>query len=373
MAPGWAPVLVPVPAAAALTLLLSLCASAPGLLRGPSASRSAAALRPAALRAGEVYRLITYIFVYEDLISLACGAIIIWYFAGSFEKNVGTVKHCFLTCAFAVLSAFLYLLLEPVVSRVSEVEDAKGFMPVAFATLGVSTTRSRMKRTLFFGVRVPVVLVPWFMLCIAWFIPHSSLLSNLCGLLAGEAYGLGYCFCLDFPESVGSKLDRVFPFSLLKRIPGLKYIPGSSAERRAFESSKINPSPGTYPTQTYYCTSPPAFPAFQMQHPSVQSQGFQHSCVPGYGEGSQHSHTAGHSLMSSSYQASGAFGGCYMQSHTGASPGQCCQFSPSPHMCLTDPQTLAGLVPPAGVQQALGYPAPTGTPVPAELSGVMVH
>ncbi|KFQ97770.1 Rhomboid domain-containing protein 2, partial [Opisthocomus hoazin] len=228
-----------------------------------------------------VHRLITYIFVYEDLISLTCGAIIIWYFASSFEKNVGTVKHCFLTLSFAVLSALLYLLLEPVVLRVSEVEEAKGFMPVAFAMLGVSTTRSRMKRTLVLGVRVPAVLVPWFMLCVAWFIPHSSLLSNLCGLLAGEAYGLGYCFCLDFPESVGSKLDQVFPFSLLKRIPGLKYIPGSLAERRAFDSSKTNPAPGTYPTQSYYCSSPPALPAFQMQHPSAQCQGFQHSCALG--------------------------------------------------------------------------------------------
>lgn len=50
--------------------------------------------------------------------------------------------------------------------------------------------------------------------------------------------GLGYCLCLDFPESVGSRLDRVFPFTLLRRIPGLKYIPGSLAERRAFESSR---------------------------------------------------------------------------------------------------------------------------------------
>ncbi|XP_010192199.1 PREDICTED: rhomboid domain-containing protein 2, partial [Mesitornis unicolor] len=207
--------------------------------------------------------LVTYIFVYEDLVSLACGAVIIWYFAGSFEKNVGTAKHCFLTVAFAVLSALLYLFLETVVSRVSEVEDAKGFMPVAFAMLGVSTTRSRMRRTLVFGFRAPVVLVPWFLLCIAWFIPCSSLLSNLCGLLTGEAYGLGYCFCLDFPESVGSRLDRVFPFSLLKRIPGLKYIPGSLAERRAFENSKINAVPGAYPTQSYHCSSPPALPAFQ--------------------------------------------------------------------------------------------------------------
>ncbi|KFZ57192.1 Rhomboid domain-containing protein 2, partial [Antrostomus carolinensis] len=228
-----------------------------------------------------VHRLVTYIFVYEDLISLICGAVLIWYFASSFEKNVGTVKCCFLTVAFAVLSALLYLLLGTVVSRVSEVEDAEGFMPVAFATLGVSTTRSRMKRTLVFGFRIPVVLVPWFLLCIAWFIPHSSLLSNLCGLLAGEAYGLGYCFCLDFPESVGSKLDRVFPFSLLKRIPGLKYIPGSLAERRAFKSSEINPTPGAYPTQSYYCSPPPAPPAFQMQHPNTQSCGFQHSYAPG--------------------------------------------------------------------------------------------
>ncbi|KAM6118427.1 rhomboid domain-containing protein 2 [Phoenicopterus ruber ruber] len=377
MAAGWGRP----PAAAALTVLLSLVVSAPGLLRGAPAARSAASLRPAALRAGEVHRLVTYIFVYEDLISLTCGAIIIWYFAGSFEKNVGTVKHCFLTIAFAVLSALLYLLLETVVSRVSEVEDAKGFMPVAFATLGVSTTRSRMRRTLVFGVRVPVVLVPWFLLCIAWFIPHSSLLSNLCGLLAGEAYGLGYCFCLDFPESVGSKLDRAFPFSLVKRIPGLKYVPGSLAERRAFESSKINPAPGAYPTQSYYCSSPPALPAFQMQHPSAQSQGFQHSCASRYSralghEGSQHGHAAGHSPASSPCQALGALGECYVQAHAGASPGQCCQlgkFSPPQHVCLTDPQTPVGVGPLAGVQQASGDPAATVAPVSAEFSSVQVY
>ncbi|XP_026717514.1 rhomboid domain-containing protein 2 isoform X1 [Athene cunicularia] len=327
-----------------------------------------------------VHRLVTYIFVYEDLISLTCGAIIIWYFAGSFEKNVGTVKHCFLTMVFAVLSALMYLLLETVVSWVTEVEDAKGFMPVAFATLGVSTTRSRMKRTLLFGVRVPVVLVPWFMLCIAWFIPHSSLLSNLCGLLAGEAYGLGYCFCLDFPESVGSKLDQVFPFSLLRRIPGLKYIPGSLAERRAFESSKINPTPGTYPTQNYSCSSLPALPAFQLQHPSAQSRGFQHPCAPEPGcalghEGSWHGHAAGHSLTSSPCQARDAFGGCYMQVHAGALPGQCYQgkFSSLQHVCPTDPQTPAGEGPLAGAQQASGYPAATVTSVSAEFSGVQVY
>ncbi|XP_068765461.1 rhomboid domain-containing protein 2 isoform X2 [Struthio camelus] len=329
---------------------------------------------------GNIHRLVTYIFVYEDLISLICGAIIIWCFAGSFEKNVGTVKHCFFTVAFAVLSALLYLLLEAVVSRMAEVEDAKGFMPVAFATLGVSTTRSRMKRALVLGVRIPVVLVPWFMLCMAWFIPHSSFLSNLCGLLAGEAYGLGYCFCLDFPESVGSKLDRMFPFSLLRRIPGLKYIPGSLAERRASEGSKINPVPGSYPTQSYFCSSPPALPAFQMQHSSVQSQGFQPSYALGYSpalahEGSQASCAPGYGLTSSPYQTGGAFGDCYIQTHAGASPGQCCrpaESSPHQRLCLSDSQIPVGIEHQAAVQQASQYPTATAALVPAELSKVQV-
>ncbi|NXY85318.1 RHBD2 protein, partial [Alcedo cyanopectus] len=281
MAAGWGR---PPAAAAALTLLLSLCVSLPGLLRAVAGARSAsslrapgpsaASLRAAALRAGEVHRFITYLFVYDDLASLSCGAVAIWYFAGSLERRVGTVRLCCLTGAFTLLTALLFLLLEAPVSRVSEVEDVRGFLPVAFALLGLSTARSRMRRALVLGARVPVVLVPWLLLCAAWVIPLSSLLGNLCGLLAGQAYGLGCCSCLDLPESLACKLDRLFPFSLLKRIPGLKYIPGSSAERRALESSEINPVPGTYPTQSYCCSSPPAPPAFQMHHPGAQSQGF---------------------------------------------------------------------------------------------------
>ncbi|XP_035415039.2 LOW QUALITY PROTEIN: rhomboid domain-containing protein 2 [Cygnus atratus] len=374
MAAGWRR-----PAAgSAVTLLLSLGASGPALLRGGGGTGGPSA---ASLRAGEVHRLLTYVFSYDDLISLTCGAVLVWYFAGSFEKNVGTAKHCFLTVLFAVLSALLYLLLEAVVSRVSEVEDPKGFMPVAFAMLGVSTTRSRMKRALFFGVRVPVVLVPWFLLCVAWFIPHSSLLSNICGLLVGEAYGLGYCFCLDIPESVSSKLDRLFPFSLLKRVPGLEYIPGSSAERRASEGIKITPPPGAYPTQSYCSSSPPALPAFPPQHAAARSQAFHHSRAPGRGpagghDGARHSSAAGYGLPSSPSRAGGAFGEFYIQTHAGASPGQCCQagkFSIPQRVCPPGPQAPAGLEPLAGVQQTPGRPAAAAPPVPAEFSRIQVY
>ncbi|KAI6074276.1 Rhomboid domain-containing protein 2 [Aix galericulata] len=350
-------------AGSALTLLLSLGASGPALLRGGGGTGGTP---ETPLRAGEVHRLLTYIFSYDDLISLSCGAVLVWYFAGSFERNVGTAKHCFLTGLFAVLSALLYLLLAAAVSRAVEVEDPRGFMPVAFAMLGVSTTRSRMRRALFLGVRVPLVLVPWFLLCAAWFIPRSSLLD-----------GLGYCFCLDIPESVSSKLDRLFPFTLLKRVPGLRYIPGASAERRASESVKITPPPGAYPTQSSCSSSPPALPPFPPQHPAAQSQGFQHGCTPGHGPaGAQHGSAAGHGLPSSPSQARGAFGVFYPQTHAGASPGQFCQpgkFSIPQHVCPPGLQAPAGPEPLAGAQQAPGHPAAPAPLVPAEFSRIQVY
>nr|XP_006113358.1 rhomboid domain-containing protein 2 [Pelodiscus sinensis] len=306
------------------------------------------------------HRLMTYIFVYEDLTSLVCSAVIIWYFAGSFEKNVGTVKHFFFTCAFAISSAFLYLLLEAVVSGVSEVEDAKGFIPVAFAMLAVSTTRSRMKRAPLFGINIPMVLVPWLVLCLAWFIPHSSFLSNVCGLIIGKVYGLGYCFCLDLPESLVSRLDQKFPFSLLKRLPGLKYIPGSLAERRASQNRKFNPVPGSYPTQSYY-HSPPALPVVQLQHLSAQSLG------------SWHSYTPGHIHGSPPYQTSPAFGKFNVQGQCGASPGHCCQPA-DPHLTqgafLPDSRVLTGMENlEAKFQHASGSLA---AKMPTELSGVQI-
>lgn len=128
----------------------------------------------------------TYIFVYEDVISLVCGAVIIWYFASSFEKNVGSVKHCFLTVAFAVLSAMVYLALRAAASESFVVVDAEGFTPVALAMLGASIVRSQMRRTLLFGINFRVALVPWLLLCASWLIPHTSLLGNFCGLLIGN-------------------------------------------------------------------------------------------------------------------------------------------------------------------------------------------
>ncbi|XP_060115105.1 rhomboid domain-containing protein 2 [Heteronotia binoei] len=326
-----------IPVATCLIVLVSLLVSGPGLLRwgaevGPE--DSALSLRSEAVRQGQVHRLVTYIFVYEDVISLVCGAVIIWYFAGGFEKNMGTVKHCFCTVAFAFSSALLYLVLWAIVSGLLEMEDAKGFMPVAFAMFGVSITRSRMKRTVLFGVYVPMLLVPWLLLGVACLIPHSSVLGNICGLLIGEIYGYGYCFGLDLPELAISWLDQKLPFRLLKRIKGLKYIPGTLAERRASQSRKLNVVPGSYPTQTHHSSPTPALPVVQLHHGASGSWP-QHPLI--------HPHTPAPN------PAAGAFGELYIQNHFHAPPGSSFPFSQ--HLGVHDMPKRT-----AGIHQAAAFP-----------------
>ncbi|KAF0874775.1 rhomboid domain-containing protein 2 isoform X1 [Crocuta crocuta] len=298
-----------VPSATFFTALLSLLVSGPRLfLLQPPLAPSGLSLRSEALRNWQVYRLVTYIFVYENPVSLLCGAIIIWRFAGSFERTVGTVRHCFFTVIFAIFSAIIFLSFEAVssLSKLGEVEDARGFTPVAFAMLGVNSVRSRMRRALVFGMVVPSMLVPWLLLCASWLIPQTSFLSNVCGLGIGLTYGLTYCYSIDLSERVALKLDQKFPFSLMRKISVFKYISGSSAERRAAHSRKLNPVPGSYPTQSAHPHLSPSHPVAQLQHASGQKVAPWPACPPG------------HAPSLPPYQP--ASGLCYVQNHFGTTP-----------------------------------------------------
>ncbi|KAG8587748.1 hypothetical protein GDO81_005773 [Engystomops pustulosus] len=118
--------------------------------------------------------------------------------------------------------------------------------------VSIFVIRSHLRRLIFFGCMVPTKMIPVLLLIPALFIPHATLLSNICGILVGIIYGMGGCFFLDPSESLLSHMDQMMPFRLLKRIPIWKYIPATSAERNASQTRKINPPPGSYPTQQYY-------------------------------------------------------------------------------------------------------------------------
>ncbi|XP_040829737.1 rhomboid domain-containing protein 2-like isoform X2 [Ochotona curzoniae] len=326
-----------VPSATFFTALLSLLVSGPRVfLLQPPLAPSGLSLRSEALRNWQVYRLFTYIFVYENPVSLLCGAIVIWRFAGNFERTVGTVRHCFFTLIFAVSSAIIFLSFEAAssLSKLGQVEDACGFTPVAFAMLGVTSVRSRMRRALVFGVVVPSFLVPWLLLAASWLIPQTSFLSNVCGLCIGLSYGLTYCYSLDLSERVALKLDQKFPFSLMRKISLCKYISGSVAERRAAQSRKLNPVPGSYPTQSCHPHLSPGRPVTQMQHTSSQKLATWPACAPG------------HMPSLPPYQPTSGL--CYVQNHFGSIPN-------------------SSAVDPASAGISLGVQPPTPATVPGSV------
>ncbi|XP_036136732.1 rhomboid domain-containing protein 2 isoform X2 [Molossus molossus] len=113
--------------------------------------------------------------------------------------------------------------------------------------------------------------------------------------------------CLrNWQEQVALKLDQKFPFSFMKRIPIFKYISGSSAERRAAQNRKLNPVPGSYPTQSGHPQLSPSYPVAQMQHASGQKLASWPACAPG------------HMPSLPPYQP--ASGLCYVQNHFGTTP-----------------------------------------------------
>ncbi|XP_031543188.1 rhomboid domain-containing protein 2 isoform X2 [Vicugna pacos] len=118
--------------------------------------------------------------------------------------------------------------------------------------------------------------------------------------------GLTYCYSIDLPEQVALKLDQKFPFSLMRRISMFKYISGSSAERRAAHSRKLNPVPGSYPTQSGHPHLSPNHPVAQMQHASGQKAPSWPASAPG------------HMPSLPPYQP--ASGLCYVQNHFGTTP-----------------------------------------------------
>ncbi|KAM4046909.1 rhomboid domain-containing protein 2 isoform 1-T1 [Anomaloglossus baeobatrachus] len=241
-----------------LTIVLSLAISVPAINTQTPVVRSLD-LEAGVLENLSVHRLLTYIYFHEDLPTLICSCLIAWYFGGGFEENVGTVKFCFLTPLFAVWNGLLYLVVIAIGSNLHLDGKVQGFTSVAFSMISVFIIRTILRRLIFFGFMVPSKVMPLLFLIPAFFIPHATVLSNVCGIVVGVIYGLGGCFFLDPPESLFSRVDQMVPFRVLKRVQIWRYIPATSTERTASQTRKINPPPGSYPTQQYY-TPPQGLP-----------------------------------------------------------------------------------------------------------------
>ncbi|XP_041052717.1 rhomboid domain-containing protein 2-like isoform X2 [Carcharodon carcharias] len=203
----------------------------------------------------QVYKLLSYMFIHKSMSALVCNVLILWYFGGALEKNIGTVKYAYLTLLFTVLAGIIYALIGSIFFGLQNLKEIQGFTVVVFAYVGMSVFLSPMKHIVFITT-IKLVYLPFILLVIAIFIPESSIV---------DAYGRRYFPYLDLHEMTAASLERYFPFNRLKDIPGITFYSALWEVRNVEVTDRCNPKPGSYPTQTYY------FP------PATDSQCYQYS------------------------------------------------------------------------------------------------
>ncbi|XP_067864090.1 rhomboid domain-containing protein 2-like isoform X2 [Heptranchias perlo] len=185
--------------------------------------------------------------------ALVCNVLMLWYFGGAVEKDIGTVKHAYLTLLFAVLTGIIYAVIGSILFGLQNLKEIQGFTIIVFAYVGMSVYLSPMKYIVLI-TNVKMIYLPLVLLIVALFIPESSILGNICGIGAGLAYAYGrkYFPYLDLHEMTAASLERYFPFNYLKHLPGLTFYSALWEVRNVEVTNRCNPKPGSYPTQTYY-------------------------------------------------------------------------------------------------------------------------
>ncbi|XP_048413556.2 uncharacterized protein rhbdd2 isoform X2 [Stegostoma tigrinum] len=230
----------------------------------------------------QVYKLFSYVFIHKSMSALVCNVLMLWYFGGAMEKSIGTVKYAYLTLLFTILTGIIYLLIGSMIFGLRNLKEIQGFTTLVFACVGMSVFLSPMKYIVFITT-IKLIYLPFILLAIAIFIPESSIIGNVCALGAGVAYVYGRRFFpyLDLHEMTAASMERNFPFTYLKVIPGITFYSALWEVRNVEITDRCNPRPGSYPTQTYYF--PPATDSQYNQFSKIYWSGSEQQQNPSYG------------------------------------------------------------------------------------------
>ncbi|GCB68756.1 uncharacterized protein rhbdd2 isoform X1 [Scyliorhinus torazame] len=235
----------------------------------------------------QVYKVFTYTFIHKSMSALVCNVLMLWYFGGAMEKNIGTVKYGYLNLLFTVLTGILYVLFGSIIYGLQNLKDIQGFTVVVFSHVGMSVFLSPLKHVVFITT-IKLIYLPFILLFLAIFIPETSILGNVCGLGAGFAYAYGrqYFPHLDLHEMTAASMERYFPFNLMGDIPGITFYSALWEVRNVDVTNRCNPKPGSYPTQKYYF--PPATDSQYYQYSQIANEpihwfGPEHQQSPSYG------------------------------------------------------------------------------------------
>lgn len=268
-------------------------------------------LESSAVISGHVYQLITYFLYHKNMVDFLLGAVLMVFPCRGLEKGVGSVRFLHRTLLLSSITGLLYVLLESLLISPSSVSSVNGLVPLALSVLGMMTINSGMKVAYIMGINVPTPSLPWiFLIIITLFVPNTVFMCNVLAIGTGILYGMGWFSLLEMSESTASVLEKKIPFRLLKRIPGVQFIPASTEERKKPLDLSDAP-PGSYPVQTYSLLSAtngqvvgnlsntfngwPVSLHPQQQHTFPSAHAGAHNHGHTHGHGHSHGHHHGHS------------------------------------------------------------------------------
>lgn len=200
---------------------------------------------------GQFHRLLMFPFYHRTLPQLLLNLATLAFFSGSLERGFGTVRFLFLFLLLSTTTGLFYSFLDLCQSD-SDLNHTEGLLPVALASVTLTTMHTKMTKGFLCGVSFPTMALPWVLLIITTaVIPHSVLPCNIIAILVGWAHGKGWCSRVDLSEAKAGILEKKMPFRLLKSIHGAVFVPASTEGRRKTILPQINPTPGSYPVQAY--------------------------------------------------------------------------------------------------------------------------
>ncbi|TRZ01496.1 hypothetical protein DNTS_025940 [Danionella cerebrum] len=209
-------------------------------------------LESSAVFRGRVYQLFTYFLYHENMTQFLVSAVLMALLCSGLEKGIGSIRFLHRTFLLSCLTGLFYALLDLVLFTSSK--SISGLVPLALSVLGMLTINSGMRKAYIMGISVPSPSLPWiFLIIINLFVPKTVLLCNIVAIFTGILFlsdGLGWFSFLDISESRASVLEKNFPLRLLKLVPGVRFFPASTEERK----KPLNLSaarPGSYPVQAY--------------------------------------------------------------------------------------------------------------------------
>lgn len=241
--------LAPVPSCGILALVVLSCV----LFALPACfhvSPAAFSVDASVFSNGRIHKLLTYSCSHQTSAQLLVNIAALVSLCGSLEKGFGTVRFLFFFAGFSAATGLFYSL-QDLLRGGGEQNEAEGLLPAILACVTLTTTHTKVAKGFLCGISFPAMALPWMLLIIASFLPRSSLPCNIIATLLGWMHGKGWFSHLQLSEAKAGVLEKTMPFRLLRGIGGVMFVPASTEERRKTILPQINPTPGSYPVQSY--------------------------------------------------------------------------------------------------------------------------